>query len=76
MNNEVIDLDVISATLSEKKSNQACELSDYSADFSDFEDPEETKICADRMMNLKELTKYDVVDMPYECKGKTLDLLT
>jgi hypothetical protein len=51
MREEVIDLDAISANLSDKKSNQACELSDYSAEFSDLEDQEEeSKICSDRKM--------------------------
>lgn len=78
MTNEAIDLDAISANLSEKKSNQAFEYSDYSAEFSDFDekDEEESKVCSERKMRFAELTKYDVVDMDYQCKGKILDRLT
>lgn len=64
MRDEVIDIDAISANLSDKKSNQACELSDYSAEFSDLEEQEEeSKMCSDRKMKFQELTKYDLVDM-------------
>jgi hypothetical protein len=64
-----IDVDKLSAKMSDKKSNQEDVLSNYSASFSDLEDvdmknDEESKITQKtRKEHLEELTKYDIKDL-------------